>query len=78
MTTEYEEQIKNLKERIETLERQKQILFDAVDIVSMADGIIMSLRSNDIIEAIKKIEYIRNNAIDSMKQVVSLNNPFTK
>lgn len=74
MTTE--DQIKALKEEIAILTKQKRILLDAVDVVSMADGIIMSLKNNDIAEAIRKTEYIKNNAIAAMAKSVSLNKPF--
>ena len=71
-----EEEIKALKEQIAILKEQHRILLDAVDVVSMADGIIQSLKHNDITEAIQKTEYIKNNSIMAMAKSISLNKPF--
>jgi hypothetical protein len=75
MPNKHETEIKTLKEQIAILTEQKRILMDAVDIVSMADGIIFSLQKNDFREAIEKVEYIKSNALSAMSQVAALRKP---
>ena len=62
-----------LKDQMSILEKQKYILFAAVnDAISTADEIMILLKKNAIEEAILKVEYLKKTTLNAMTVVVSL------
>jgi hypothetical protein len=62
-----EDQVKALKEEIATLRRQKDILRDAAEFASdAAAGIMLSLKADQKIEAVKKAELLQQTALTAM------------
>ncbi len=67
---ESKEYVAQLKEQVALLEKQKEILFDALDIISSCYN---RQNINTLREAMKALKKVESKAISAMGQVVDLN-----
>ena len=72
MTKELEERIKDLKDQVTALEKQKQVLSDFIDLVpDHAHSIMKSIGDRQYGEATEKLQRLQLSAIATLKEAIS-------